>query len=393
VAEITNPFIPSAREEKMTLIVRGAAYDRWKSARVTLQMDSPFQEFQFSTSEPVDIHEDWDQWNIRTGDSCEVLVGGRPVIRGVIDMREAFYDAYQHGVMFYGRDYNCCAYESGVRMDTPSVNFVNATFTPIMSRALQGSGTSIQTVASEADSIVFPNWAIGFGETPWNVGERLKRYIPALRITSNPLQRVWMAETARLGSGGANFVEGKNILSARVLIDSRGWMPFVHVKQQRPARDEVSGQQAAEVDAKVYDNSLPVSAQDRYLPIAAEDPGTQQTAEGRGRHEIIKRGEDAVHCTIRVYTWWEQSGELYWIRKPYTVLSPMLGMDSSPLVARMVQFEQSEAGSTTTLELMSKNALSPYFEHRQPANLGARGPLTNYGGQGVPLSEIERTRR
>jgi len=389
VADATIPFITSTpRTERMALIVKGQVYDRWKSARVTLTVDSPFQEFQFSTSEAVDIYMDWDSWNIRTGDPCEVQVGGITVIRGLIDIREAFNDAYQHGVMFYGRDYNANAYESSVRLEEPSVNFINATFTEIMSRALQGSGTSIEASA-EIDAIIFPNWAIGFGETPWNVGERLKRYIPGCRITSDPRRRVWQAQIMELGSGSASFVEGKNILSARAVIDSRHWMELVHVKQQRPARDEVSGKEAAEVEGKAVDGSLPETAKPRLLAVAAEDPGTQQTAQGRADHELLERGEDAVHCTIKVYSWWESDGALYWIRNPYTVVSPMLGMDSSPLWARVVVFEQSEAGSTTTLELASKTALTPYWDRRQPINLGARGPNTNYGGQGVVLSAID----
>jgi prophage tail gpP-like protein len=203
---------------------------------------------------------------------------------------------------------------------------------------------------------------------------------------------VWQAQIMELGSGGATFVEGKNILNARVVIDSRHWMELVHVKQQRPARDEVSGKDAAEAEGKATDSSLPDTAKPRYLAVAGEDPGTNQTAQGRAEHEILERGEDAIHCTIQVYSWWEADGALYWIRNPYTVISPMLGMDSSPLWARMVVFEQSEAGSTTTVELASKTALSPYWNRMFPTELGARGPTSNIGGQGVPLSAIDAGR-
>ena len=79
---------------------------------------------------------------------------------------------------------------------------------------------------------------------------------------------------------------------------------------------------------------------------------------------------------------------LFWIYRPYTVTSPMLQMTSNPLVSRQVVFEQSDAGSTTTIELASKNALFPYFAHRAPASLGTTGPDSNIGGQGVPQSEI-----
>ena len=134
-------FIPTLPAEKMSVVVNGIVYTRWTSARVTLQIDSPFQEFQFSASEPIDVFFDADSWHIRVGDAVKVYVAGWLVIDGFIDVRETFYDANQHGVMFYGRDYNANAYELSVRMEGGSVQMENATCTQIMDRCLQGTGT------------------------------------------------------------------------------------------------------------------------------------------------------------------------------------------------------------------------------------------------------------
>lgn len=380
------PFIPTDQKEKMALYVRGRLYDRWTSARVTLQVDVPFQEFQFSVSEPLDTHFDWDTWHIVVGDPVKVYVGGQMVIDGFIDIREAFYDANSHGVMFYGRSYNANAYESSVRMDgSGECQLINATFTQIMQRALQGTGTSIS--APDDDGTIYPNFSISFGETPWNVAERLKRYIPALRVTCKSIERTWEARAAYLAGGGATFIEGENIKSARATIDARGWMAFAHSLGQQPNRDERSVSEANEVEGKAEDGSLPETAKPRYYALPLPDPANQKMAQGAASHELIKRGEDIVHCTVTVWSWFERGGGLFWIYKPYTVHSPMLGMDNNPLWARMVSFEQSDAGSTSTLELSSKSALFG-LGHETPAQLGSLGPGTNYAGQGVQVSSI-----
>ena len=261
-----------------------------------------------------------------------------------------------------------------------------------MGRALEGSGTSIS--APDDDGTIFPNFSIAFGETPWNVGERLKRYIPALRITADPRTRVWEARAMYLAPGGATFTEGVNILTARATIDARQWMEKAHTLGQRPNRDERKGGDH-NVEGKATDPSLPSTAKPRYVAIPLEDPASDKMANGRAQHELVQRGEDIVHCQIKVYSWFENAGgddpsqwRLFWIYRPYTVTSPMLQMTSNPLVSRQVVFEQSDAGSTTTIELASKNALFPYFAHRAPASLGTTGPDSNIGGQGVPQSEI-----
>lgn len=380
------PFIPTDQKEKMALYVRGRLYDRWTSARVTLLVDAPFQEFQFSVSEPIDTHFDWDSWHIVVGDPVKVLVGGQVAINGFIDIREAFYDANSHGVMFYGRTYPANAYESSVRMEGGECQLINATFTQIMQRALQGSGTSIS--APDDDGTIFPNFSISFGETPWNVGERLKRYIPALRITCDALNNTWEARTAFRPAGGSTFIEGENIKSARATIDARMWMETVHSLGQNGNRDEYSNpKEANEVECKAQDGSLPETAKPRYYGAPMPDPATKKMACGYANHELIKRGQDIVHCTITVYSWFERSGERFKPYGRYTVHSPMLGMDSNPLWARRVQYEQSEAGSTTTIELSSLLSQSSAV-HPPPSTLGSLGPGTNYAGQGVLLSSI-----
>jgi prophage tail gpP-like protein len=394
VGDDTLEFIPTLPIEKMSLMVNDVVYSRWTSARVTLQIDSPFQEFQFSVSEPIDIFFDADNWHIHVGDAVRVYVGGWLVIDGFIDVREAFYDANQHGVMFYGRCYNSNAYESSVRMEGGEVQLQNATFTQIMDRALQGSGTAIN--APDDNGTIFPNWTISFGETPWNVGERIKRYIPALRITAEPRGRVWEARASYLGSGGATFIEGNNILSARATIDARQRMAEVHTKGQRPNRDERPGGDH-NVEGRAIDGTLSRTQLPRYTAIPIEDPASDKMAQGRAEHELVQRVEDIIHCQIKVYSWFENasgddpsSWRLYWMYRQYIVSSPMLQMASSPLWSRQVVFEQSEAGSTTTLELASKHALFPYFAHRAPQQLGDPGPSSNIGGQGVPLSDVEQ---
>ena len=50
---MVRPFPPS---EIATLIVDGREYRNWKTVLVKLEVGSPWQEFQFTAAEPIDIH-------------------------------------------------------------------------------------------------------------------------------------------------------------------------------------------------------------------------------------------------------------------------------------------------------------------------------------------------
>lgn len=344
------------------LIVEGQVYRNWKSVRVELDVSRPFQTFQFSTAEPIDIREIGELWRIQPHMECEVRLAGISVIKGVIVIREAVFNANEHGVMFFGKSFGTDATDSSVRWEGGQA--IDGTFTSITNLALQGTGVGLD--AKGDDGKTYPNFSIQVGETPWSVAERLARYQPGMRVWDNGFG-VWHAYnlSQMLGPNMGEFIEGKNIIEARGTIDVSDAMNTIDAEGQQPTRDNVpTGSMTCRGTA-----TDPTVRPTRYLRIPCEEPVTQAMVNGRALHELLFIKQGIINIEVKVYGWQSAPGVIFNVSpNQYRIFSPILDIDRV-LPCKTVVFEQDDAGgSRTTLHLCT------------PESLGDKILLTGGGG-------------
>lgn len=376
------PFPPT---EIAVLKVGGREYRNWKSVRVEKRFDMPYCTFQFSTAEPIDIIKSYEQWRIQPGAPATVYLGGQMAITGFIVIREAFYNAEEHEVMFFGQSIGKDATDTSVRvLDGQQID---GTFTSIVTWALQGTGVSLS--APGDDGKIYPNFNIQQGETPWQVAERLARYQPGMRIYDDGFGTWHAVNASNLPSGAlGNFVEGKNILEARGTIDVTQYMHKINAIGQRPTRDDVSTGDMS-VIGKADDPTVPET---RYLLLPCEEPCTQEMVDGRALHEMSFIWQGIIDVEVKVYGWFDPSGALWNIFRPYTITSPMLDLYRRRLISRQVVFEQSDPGATTTtITMCTPEALSAKITaiDTGPSVASAQDSGPWYG-QGMTLQQVQQ---
>jgi prophage tail gpP-like protein len=374
-------------DETCTVIVNGTEYRSWKTVRVKLEVGVGWQEYQVTVAEPVDVLHPNDAWQIHVGADVDVYLSGIHVIHGKVWIRESAYDAHNHGLMLFGRSYECDAVDGSVQFPPDqSTQILDGDFATIMQRALQGTGVGL--IIQNVQSPLFKNFSLNFGETPWHVGERLARFIPGLRITGSGFGS-WIAEQLQdAAPGDAEFVEGDNILAMHATIDITPSMGFFDARSQTPNQDDSSPGSAAEVRATRADGSV---AQNRQVMIPCEEPSTQQMCQGRVDQEWAYRTMEIVHADVTVHGWLSKAGQLFGIRLQYGLFSPMADLRRNDLWSRQVVFQQGDAGTTTTIQLCTAESLGGGFS---AVDLNAvAGSTSQYYGQGVTPAQAMQSGR
>jgi prophage tail gpP-like protein len=344
-------------DEACTLIINGTEYRSWKTVRVKLEYGVGFQEFQVTVAEPVDVLHQNDAWQIHTGAPVDVYLSGIRVIQAKVEIRETAYDAHNHGLMLYGRSFECDAVDGSVQFPPgQETQILDGDFAQIMTRALQGTGVGL--IVKNVQSPLFKNFSLNFGENPWHVGERLARFIPGLRITGNGFGS-WIAEQVQdAPGGGAEFVEGENIIAMHATLDITHLIGHYDARSQTPNQDDSAPGSAAEVRATYDDPSV---TPNRQLMIPCEEPSTQEMAQGRCTQDWMYRTQEIVHADITVHGWLSKAGALFGIGLEYALFSPMADLNRSDLWSRQVVFQQSDAGTTTTIQLCTMESLTGHF--------------------------------
>jgi prophage tail gpP-like protein len=374
----------SPLQDYATIIVNGQSYRMWKTVRVKFEHGMAWQEAQFSVAEPVDVKAYWTQWQINVGMTCQVLLGGVPVINGLIEIREAAYDAENHGLMLYVRSFPANGSDSSVHFpagqDDTGTQLHNATYTQIMERALEGFGIGIVAPADKGDK--FPNFQINFGETPWQVQDRTVRFLPSgARTSDDGLAPTWRTVTADdlNPTPQAEFVEGRNILAAHALIDITGRYGFIDVRSHRTNYDQVSPAEGAEVRGYAQDSSVP---QNRLQNIWAEENATQSLDFARAAFNMGIQKQEVIKADITVYGWFKAPGAVFRMLDAYYVYSPMLALDRV-LYARVVVFTQGPEGTLTQLELCTPESFGAGYTRADIPSNSAPTDQGQYWGQGV----------
>lgn len=374
-------------EESCTVVVDDVEYRSWKTVRVDLEVGRGWQEFQVTVAEPVDVINPNAAWQISVYADVDIQLAGITVIHGKVWIRETAYDAHNHGLMLYGRSSECDAVDGSVQFPPgEETQIIDGDFGTIMARALQGTGVGL--ILKNVSSPLFKNFSINFGETPWHVGERLARFIPGLRITGNGFGS-WVAQQMGAADpGDAEFVEGENILAMHATLDITPLMGHYDARSQRPNQDDEAPGAAAEVRATLDDSSRG-AAYTRQLMIPCEEPSTQEMCTGRVRQEWVYRTMEIVHADVTVHGWLSKAGALFGIRLQYGLYSPMAQLSRNDLWSRKVVFQQSDAGTTSTIELCTAESLTGTFS-ALPSDVADQ---SQYYGQGVTPAQAANAGR
>lgn len=309
-------------QEVAEIAVNGQRYSNWDSVSVTRSGLEPFPKFSFTAASPTESSPNWAGLKLGIGDSCEVMLAGRPVVTaGRITGRQPAFDAQQHGLQILGTTNSAATLRATI--DRSKAEFKNSSLSQIANALLAPYGVkfSLKGETSGADK-PFEKVALQAGEAVFSAIERLCRMRNVYPLTDVAGNYVGYRLASASGAV-ADLEEGRNILSGSAIFNYTHALSEIEAYGQRPGNDEHSGDASRDVSAKVQNQNVPQHAPYQFL---AEMPGDQSDMRMRAQHENGYNIADQIQVNITVQGWFATEGSLWLdhIGDIVSVYSPML---------------------------------------------------------------------
>ena len=335
-------------KEVITLQVNGNLFTNWTTVRVEQKVTEWFPTFQFECSEDTPIPLTVNGSQFVPGDVVRVYVGGVPALYGYITERHVAYDAKSHGIRLIGVGRTADLTNSCVPLDKLD-GHDGQTWTELANSITSHLGINVEEVGG-VDNKPFEKIAIQPGDTIQAVLERYARGRNIV-IGSDPYGSLLAIGENQSYSTGL-LLEGANILRANCALRDPNIFKKIFVIAQGQGSDDANGdqqnKQVAERDG--------TSTRNRYMVIpydlAEKD---KHGVDRRAQMEKLFTEGSYLEAQITVQGFFKdfnRSDSLWRAGEYYDVNAPMLILNNVILGCSVVAFDQTDAGSTTTLTMV-----------------------------------------
>lgn len=333
---------------------QSGVFTDWEQVFVQLRMFDGYGVFRFLAVERDPMPTLWNRLQFIPGDEVGIYLGGQLAIAGNIDVRQTAYDANTHGVMLQGSSYSHWAAKSSVdKTGTGNItgnsdagNFDGMNFQAVAAQLLSKYGVpfSFQGILNP---LPFVKLQAEPGETVFNFLERIAR--PRGIVIGNDQNGAMVFYGDRAVDTISSLVEGQNILRMQAIWSTENNFNPIGAIGQTAASDSQNGTDASEQTFKV------AGIGKRFAPwITVSEQPVWNLAElaDRARNEAKWQNTDWLVANVTVQGWKNSTGVLWRPGDQVYVYSPM-AMLNDTLAAQSVTYSQdSQNGSTTTLELV-----------------------------------------
>lgn len=331
----------------VSITVNGANHVDFKSATVTLSMETIASGFSFEFSDKW-LRSNLGQMPFHTGDPVQVLLHGKKVIDGYISSLPISYDANSHSIGVTGRSW------TGHLIDCSAVHktgsWRNATLLVIARDLCEPFGI---TVKADDPSILaelsqpFPRWAIEDEET---VAECLRRAakMRALFMMTDSGKNLIFTRASKLVQPG-ELKYGKNILQASRDDNFDERFSYYLVKSQNAGTDTWYADNAGKGFFRVDD---PEVASFRPMIIMSDGQGRRPDLEKRAKWERNTRAGRSRRITYTVRGFRNEVNSQRWpVNELIAVDDPLLDTKDSLLIISAQFTYSTENGEKTQLVL------------------------------------------
>lgn len=381
---VRQPYPGAKDEEIATLVVNGLVYEDWETVWFQYTLGDPWAQFKFTATEDDPWLEDSVLLRFKPGDECELYLGGWPVMRGVIMVRQVAYDKNNHTIVLQGVSLSYYAAKASIVDDKSEYE---GTFLEIADKVLAPTCSGYK-VWGEISQLPFkPADRPGRGEPIFDYLERLGRERKVV-VTSDPYgDFLFIGE--HVGVIVGDIVEGENILKCQaIMADLKARSDFIR-EGQKTANDQSNMGDAAQQRA-----SVPGTAK-CYNPLLTpmEHPvWTKAEVELAADNDLmVNEGQTKVEVTVTLQGWFNPRTGLRWdVGQDVNFISPMTGIDWNPLKVRTITFTQDKNGSLSTLVLVAPWGLNDRRFTRGGAPRGQAvytGPIVRKPPTQTPHSE------
>ena len=341
--------------EIATLVVGGERFELWETVEVERLWGAPISHFRFTASEPGPTLKGWQALKLMPSVTAQVYLAGKLALTGLIQIRQAAYDANSHSVEIIVASYTQELPASSV--DAARGQYLKNSLEQIANAVCSKVGVAVkfQSGIPGADKI-FSRVSEHVGETRLAFLQRLAQ-MRNMHLCDDSSGALVFGRGAADGPG-AVLVEGHNILKGRILLDQQWTVKSITALLQNHGTDDdwPTNDISATVPNPAYTGTSP-----RPLKLLGPHPGDQVDALMVAQYEKSLNDLTTCEALITVQGWLMDDGSLWseHLREKITIKSPMLvPVDTFSLLLRGVKHMQSDAnGTTTELNLCIPNGL------------------------------------
>jgi prophage tail gpP-like protein len=351
-------------DDELSLAVDGRIYRGWDSVAVTRGCERLPSSFTVTLTERFPGEADI---IIEPGALCLVRLGRDPVLTGYIDRYVPAIDGKSHTVTIVGR--SKCQDLVDCSAILPGQQLSGLTVAEIARKLAAPYGISVS--APTDDGPLVPQLNLIFGETPWDVIERLCRVARFLAYDDADGNLVLAPVSGETHASGVR--EGDNVLAAAGLFSADGRYSeyHVHLLSTTPlfqvdqaaggtgtlppagsASDE--GVRRLRRHTSILEHAGPMDPQ-----VLAQQRAEWEAARRRGRSETLR---------VRVDSWRDSAGELWQPNKRISVMVASCKVRMATWVVGEVTYRRGLGGTTADLTLMPPEAFSPEYVPYLPFN-------------------------
>ena len=334
-------------KELATLEVNGKLFNNWTSVRVEQRWTDVFPTFVFECTENVQVPLTVSGAQFAPGDVVRVFLGGAPAVFGYITERQVGYDQGQHGVRLIGCGDTIDLVNSSVPLD--KLNGHDGKSLEQLAKSLSEHLNIDVQKRGDLDGTPFQNIQILPGETPAQAIERYAKMRATLigSEANGGLLLVGPHPATTLGW----LTEGINILKANCVVRDQ----MVYHKTLVVGQDVSGEQKSGDPQNKQAEQLDGNSTRKRELVVVADIADSQHGIKKRAEMEKIFSEGSVLEAQITVQGWFKdanKSDDLWRAGEYYNVTSPSLILYDQVLGCAGCTYEQTESGTTTTLQMV-----------------------------------------
>ncbi|CAN5449269.1 tail protein [soil metagenome] len=333
-------------DERIELATGGRLYAGWTSVSVTRSLDALSGSFSLTlaakgATADIDVQ-------IRSGDRCEVRIGGATVINGWIDTVAPSIDANDHRITVSGRDRTADLADCSA-IHKPGT-WRKAKVEAIAAELAAPFGIKVTARVSTGNAIA--KFALQQGETVQAAIERLLRFRGLLMVANadGDLEIITPDEGAPAGT----LEYGVNILSASATHDVSGRFSSYLIKGQAAGDDTKHGKTVSQISGTATDAGV-----GRYRPllVIAEEQGDAASLKVRAAWEAGVRAGKAVSAEIGALGWRVAAGGALWRpNMPVQVKCGAVQLPDEAMLVTAVTLTRDEGGTIATITVMPPGA-------------------------------------
>lgn len=357
--EVTAPAnMRRSTDDTVTITVEGKEWSGWQRVTVTRGLDTVPAVFDLQVTEKFPHTGDI---SIRPGVPCVVKIGGEPVITGYVDRYTAAISPNDHTVRITGRSksadlVDCAAYFGAPNAAPEDEGYITqgGTTKSIVSALAQPYDVGVQSTAGDGKQIKL--FAIIFGETPWEIIDRITRYSEMI-VYDMPDGSLMLSQAGGGGSMSSGFVLGKNIESAEVMfsMDQRfsvyeGFAISTGVFEQGGP----SGGRGQIPKAVEHDEAVPRWR--KRIIVSEQAAPEEHLIEARTRWEMNRRKGRSMAVNVTADSWRDTGGKLWAPNAMAPISLPVLKLKNETWCIGQIVFVRDEQGQHAQLTLMPKDA-------------------------------------